>query len=231
MEFFPNKTDLCCSWCKVVVTPLIASFCTFFSVLASIDIRFPAFIQVMSKITICFRFQWFLQKMYSNQHFFLISTHNSYCSLENCKYHILLIGSTFDQISQRLRNFLFTYQTIDCLYTLYKFRFYSNVISSTGEVFNQLDRAVHHNLKWKGAEKMLKFPKKRLLRQKFKRHYLCSNQKLACTQTIGSAFLERVHKVQNSKYEHDLLKIIDCFFDGYGFVNSDHNIFSIKNLW
>ena len=28
----------------------------------------------------------------------------------------------------------------------------------------------------------------------------------ASAQTIGSAFLERVHKVQNSKDEHDLLK-------------------------
>ena len=39
--------------------------------------------------------------------------------------------------------------------------------------------------------------KKRLLLKKFKRHYLCSNQKLASTQTAGSAFLERVRKVQN----------------------------------
>ena len=41
--------------------------------------------------------------------------------------------------------------------------------------------------------------KKRLLRKKFKRHYLCSNQKLASTQTIGSAFLERVRKKQKIK--------------------------------
>ena len=34
--------------------------------------------------------------------------------------------------------------------------------------------------------------KKKLLCKKFKRHYLCSNQKLASTQTFGSAFLERV---------------------------------------
>ena len=93
---------------------------------------------------------------------------------------------------------------------------------------NQLDRAVHHNLKWKGAEKMPSVAKKRLLREKFKRHYLCSNQKLASTQTIGSAFLERIRKVQNSKHEHDLLKLIDCFIDGYGFVNSDNFNFSIK---
>ena len=78
---------------------------------------------------------------------------------------------------------------------------------------------------------MPKVAKKRLLRKKFKRHYLCSNQKLASTQLIGSAFLERVRKVQKLKYEHDLLKIIDCFIDGYGFVNSDHVNFSIKKTF
>ena len=29
---------------------------------------------------------------------FCVSTHSSYCSVENCKFHILLIGSSFDQI-------------------------------------------------------------------------------------------------------------------------------------
>ena len=178
---------------------------------------FPAFIQSIVKNRYISVSSDFYEK-YIVTNNFCVSTHNSYCSLEDCKFHILLIGSSFDQILQRLGNFHFTYQIIDCLYTLYKYRFYSNVISSTGEVFNQLDRAVHHNLKWKGAEKMPSVAKKRLLRKKFKRHYLCSNQKLASTQTIGSVFLERVCKVQNSKYEHDLLKIIDCFIDGYGFV-------------
>ena len=71
--------------------------------------------------------------------------------------------------------------------------------------------------------------KKIRLRKKFKRQYLCSNQKLASTQTIGSVFLERVCEVQKSKYEHDLLKISDCFIDGYEFVNGDHVNFSKKN--
>ena len=53
-----------------------------------------------------------------------------------------------------------------------------------------------------------------LFLKKFKKHYLSSNQKLASTQTLGSAFLDRIRKVQNSKYEHDLLKIFDCFIDG-----------------
>ena len=31
-------------------------------------------------------------------HRFFVSSHNSYCFLENCEFHILLIGSTFDQV-------------------------------------------------------------------------------------------------------------------------------------
>ena len=65
--------------------------------------------------------------------------------------------------------------------------------------------------------------------KKFKRHYVSSAQKLVSTQTLRSAFLERIRKVQNSKYETDLLKIVDCFIDGYGTVNSEHINFSINN--
>ena len=84
------------------------------------------------------------------------------------------------------------------------------MISSRGEVLNQLNRIVEHNLKYRIPEKLPSVAKKRLLRKKFKRHYLSSAQKLASTQTLGSAFLERFRKGQNSKYETDLLKIVDC---------------------
>ena len=70
--------------------------------------------------------------------------------------------------------------------------------------------------------------RKRLVRKKFKKPYLSSNQKLASTQTLGSAFLDRTAKVQNSKYESDLFKIIDCFIDGCGSVNSERVSFSIN---
>ena len=60
-------------------------------------------------------------------------------------------------------------------------------------------------------------------------YYLSSAQNLASTQTLGSALLERIRKVQNSKYETDLLKIVDCFINGYGTVNSERVSFSIIN--
>ena len=56
-----------------------------------------------------------------------------------------------------------------------------------------------------------------------------SAQELASTQTLGSAFLERIRKVRNSKYGTDLMKIVDCFIDGYGTVNSERINFSINN--
>ena len=51
---------------------------------------------------------------------------------------------------------------------------------------------------------------------------------MASTETIGSAFLERFRKVQNSKQVSHLIKTIDCLINGYGFVNSDHVNFSKK---
>ena len=68
---------------------------------------------------------------------------------------------------------------------------------------------------------MPSFAKKRLIRKQYKRHYLSSNQKLASTKTHGAAFLDRVEKVESSKYGSDLLKIFDGFIDCHGSVNSD----------
>ena len=109
------------------------------------------------------------------------SNHSSFFRVENCKFLLVLIGSLLDQILQRLDKYHFLYQIGDLKYTLYKNRFYSNVISSRG--------AVEHSLKCRIPEKIPNVAKKRLLRTKFKRHYLSSAQKLASTQTLISAFL------------------------------------------
>ena len=160
---------------------------------------------------------------------YCVSNHSSFCPVENCKFHLVLIGSSLDQILQRLDKYHLTYQIVDCIKTLYQYRFYSNIISSRSEVFNQLNRAVDHNLKCRIPEKLPSVAKKRLLRKNFKSHYLSSAQKPASAQTLGSVFLGRIRIVQNSKYETDMLKIVDCFIDGYGTVNSEHFKFSSNN--
>ena len=71
--------------------------------------------------------------------------------------------------------------------------------------------------------------KKRLIRKKKQEDYLSSSQKLASAQTLGSAFLDRIRTFQHSKFELDLLKIIDGYNDFYGSVPSDYISSVIKN--
>ena len=166
------------------------------------------------------------EKFYEKFNFiedYCVFNHSSIFPVENCKFHLILIGSSLDQILQRLDKYHFTYQIVDCIYTLYKNSFYSNVLSS------RVLSALEHKLKSIIPAKLPIVANTRLLRTKLKRHYSSSAQKLASTQTLGSAFFGKDRKVQNSKYETDLLKIVDCFIDGYGTVNSERVNFSINN--
>ena len=68
--------------------------------------------------------------------------------------------------------------------------------------------------------------KKRLLRKKYNKHLFSSFQKTKSTQTGGSVFAERIEKVKETKFEFDLIKIVDCFLDVHG--NYDSNLVSFK---
>ena len=135
----------------------------------------------------------FYEKYIVTQDYY-VSTHDFFCSLGNFKFHINLIGTSLSQILQKLDKYQYIYQEIDCRYTLYKHRFFSSTVTSSGEFFNQLSCGVQHNLRWKGAEKTPSVSRKRLVCQKFKKHYLSSIQNPASTQTLGSAFLDRIRK-------------------------------------
>ena len=50
------------------------------------------------------------------------------------------------------------------------------------------------------------------------------------TQTSGSVFAERLEKVKKTKFEPELLKIVDCFLDGRGIFDSNLVSFKIKSL-
>ena len=47
-------------------------------------------------------------------HDYCNSTHKSLCSLENCKFHLFLIGISLSQVFQRLDKYVYIYQEIDC---------------------------------------------------------------------------------------------------------------------
>ena len=45
-------------------------------------------------------------------HDYCISTHNSSCYLENCKFHLVLIGITLSQIFQRLDKYVYIHKKL-----------------------------------------------------------------------------------------------------------------------
>ena len=113
---------------------------------------------------------------------------------------------------------------MDCLYALFKYRFSGKVIAKSGQVFDNVQRAVNHRKK--GIHRMPSLAKKKLLRKKYKKHLFSSFQKTKTTQTSGSVFAERIQKVKKTKFELDLFKNVDCFLDGQG--NYDSSLVSFK---
>ena len=147
------------------------------------------------------------------------------CFLPSFKYHILLLGNV-EELLKNLDTFCFTYQHVDCLYTLFKYRFSGKVVAKRGQVFDNVQRAVDFNHRNKGVDRMPSIAKKRLLREKYQKHLFSSFQKTKSTQTGGSVFAERIEKVKKTKFEFELIKIVDCFLDGHG--NFDSNLDSFK---
>ena len=72
--------------------------------------------------------------------------------------------------------------------------------------------------------------KKRLLTKKFKQHFMSALRKNKPTQTSGSVFAERIEKVKKTKFELQLIEIVDCFLDGHGNYDSNLVFFQIKPL-
>ena len=96
-----------------------------------------------------------------------------------------------DNIKDLLQKLDFNYQHVDCLYTLFKYRLIGKIVVKSGQLFENLQRAVHFNQQNKGVDRMPSIAKKRFSRKKYKKLLLSSFQKTRSTQTIGSVFADR----------------------------------------
>ena len=151
------------------------------------------------------------------------------CFLPNCRYHIIQIGN-IKELLQKLDAFCFSYQHVDCLYTLFKYRFNDKLVIKSGQLFEYLQRAVHFNQQNRGVQRMPSIAKKRLLRKKYKKHLLSPFQKTKSTQTSGSVFAERIEQVKKTKFELELIRIVDGFLDGQDKYTSNLVTFKLKSL-
>ena len=81
------------------------------------------------------------------------------CFLPVCIYHIVLLGNV-EELLKKLDTFCITYQHVDCLYTLFKHRFSGKVFATSGQVFDNVQRAVDFNHRNKGVDRMPSIAKK-----------------------------------------------------------------------
>ena len=103
---------------------------------------------------------------------YCIAHHNDKtCFLPACKNHIILLGIV-EELLKKLDTFCFTYQHVDCLYTLFEYRFSGKVFAKSGQVFDNLQRAVDFNQGNKGKDIMPSIAKKRLLRKKVQEAFI-----------------------------------------------------------
>ena len=159
----------------------------------------------------------------------ITTTRPVFYPLVNCKYHIILLGNV-KELLQKLDTFCFTYQHVDCLYTLFKYRFSGKAIAKRGQKFDNVQWAVDFNHRNKKVDRLPSIAKKKLLRKKFKKHFFSSFQKTRTTQTRSLLFAERIEKVQKTYFELELIKIVDCFPDGLGSYDSNLVSLRIKSL-
>ena len=117
-----------------------------------------------------------------------------------------------------------------CLYTLFKYQVSGKVFAKSGQVFDNVQRAVDFNPRNKGVDRKPSIARQRLLRKKFKKHLFSTFQKTKTTQTSGSVFAEKIEQVKRTEFELELIKIVDCFLDGHGNYDSDFVFFEIKTL-
>ena len=71
---------------------------------------------------------------------------------------------------------------------------------------------------------------KESLEEKVQEKMLSSFQKTKSTQTKGSVFADRIEQVKKTKFELELIKIVDYFPDDHGTYTNNLVSFKIKSL-
>ena len=96
---------------------------------------------------------------------------NKTCFLPSCKYHFLLPGNV-EELLKKLDTFCFNYQHVDCLHTLFKYRFSEKLLAKSGQVFDNVQQAVDFNQINKGVDRTPSIAKKEALEEKVQKAFI-----------------------------------------------------------
>ena len=103
---------------------------------------------------------------------YCIAHHNDKsCSLPACKNHIILLGNV-EELLKKLDTYCFTYQHVGCLFPLFKYRFSGKVIAKSGQVFDNVQRAVDFNQGTREWTECRALQKKEALKEKVQQAFV-----------------------------------------------------------
>ena len=128
------------------------------------------------------------------------------CFLPACENNIKLLRE-IEELLYKLDTYCFTYQHVDCLHTLFKYRFNGKFIAKSGNVFDNVQRPISLNQRNRGVDKMPSISKKRLLRKTFKQHFMSALQRTNQRRPVVQCFAERNEKTKKTKNELELKKL------------------------
>ena len=94
----------------------------------------------------------------------------------NSRYRICLLGNV-EEFLQKVQPLCFTYQHVDCLYTLFKCRFSGNFVVTGYQKLHNVQRAVYFKQRNRRVNKMPSIAKTKLLRKNDRKHFLSSFRK------------------------------------------------------
>ena len=137
------------------------------------------------------------EKFFVSREYCIARHDDKMCFLPNCRYQFILIGN-IKELLQKLDAFCFNYQHVDCLYTLFKYRFIGKSVINSGQLFDNLQRAVHFNQQNRGVDRMPSIAKKRLLRKKHKKHLLSSFQKTNRRKVVDQSLQTELNKLKRT---------------------------------
>ena len=105
------------------------------------------------------------EKYFVSKEYCIARHDDKMCFLPNCRFDTILIED-ITEFLQILDAFCFNYQHVDCLYTLLKYRFNGDIFDRSGQVFDNMERAVYFNRKNKPVDRMPSIARKKVSRER-----------------------------------------------------------------
>ena len=137
------------------------------------------------------------------------------CFLPHCRYHIFFLCN-FEELLQELDQWCFAYKHVDCLFTLFMYRFTRDNVVRNGQVFDKVQRGVCFNGSNKGVHRMPSIAKKKVSKKNYRKQLLSPVQKTKSMQSNRRVSAERIEQEKKAKFGVELSKPVENFSDGYG---------------